>query len=366
MNNPERMTGLDASTLEQAAADARAELSSDAPIAPNPLEDVLKSSNTQQATIDDEDIPDSDFWDGTSGGEEGVAGNTLNDDPVDEQDFDSKLEEAVFKYRAGNKDYELDLNDREALAKKLSMAEGGAKAFSDKARLSRELKAKDAEIAQLRERDELLQKLDKLRGNDRAVVEEYLGKSYEDFEKEAARKYRIREEGTDEERSSLLQQEEISQLRREMDQDKRLRELNDQRSAAELQNAKKIRLKTMTESAFFDRELPTTGDQKMDDKLKQSYWKMSMIDIAEADERGQTIDKKFVDEMFAKKYRTLVHTHENAVETKLKERVTKKKAVDKRQAQLASTENYSTPKGNPEIGNHNPLSFFKEFTKKRK
>lgn len=352
----------------QAAAVAESESGAiDTEAVSGQLEEALfGGGDLPEATIDDADIPESGFWDGESGGADGVRGNVRNEDPADEQDeFEEQLNESVFKYRAGGKDYELNLSDKDALSKKLAMAEGGAKAFSDKARLSREVKSKDAEIARLKEFEEQFRKLDKLKGNDREFVQEFLGKSYEDFEKEAARKYRIREEGTEEEKHSLLQHEEITTLRREMEQDKRLRDLQEKRSVAAEHNAKQARLKTAMEREFFKYELPSSGDEKMDSKRKRAFWTTSYQDVIDAVEGGQKLTNELIAESFEYNNLMLTQTHNVAVETKLKERVVKKKAVDKKQAQLDSQTNYATPSGIPSGEGLNPLSLFKAMKRRK-
>jgi len=366
-------TRMDFSQLEQAAADAKAELveESGGPVAntDTQLEDALTSFDDpagHEATIEDEDIPEAEFWDGQSGKtdiRDNVRNETVGEDAEDT--FEEQLSEQIFKYKANGKDYEFDLANQDALAKKLALAEGGAKAFSDKARLGREVKAKDVEIARLKEYEDLYKKLDKIKGNDREFVQEFLGKSYEEFEKEAARKYRIKEEGTDEERNLLGMQEELAQMRQATESDQRVRKLQEDRSKSQLLEARQTRLKTAMEKEYFKHELPETGNTVYDKKMSEMFWRESNQDVINAISNGDKLTNQLIQETFDNNYNMLYQNHTKQVEKQLKKRVESKRKKDLKQAQVDSQKNYATAKGLPGPEGHNPLSLFKAMKKRK-
>lgn len=367
-------TRMDFSKMEQEAADAKAELVEEsggpAEDTDAKLEEALTSFDDpagHETELKDEDIPESNFWDGQSGNTD-IRDNVLYEkEEVEgaEDTFESQLKEQIFKYKANGKDYEVDLANQDELAKKLSLAEGGAKAFSDKARLGREVKAKDEEIARLKEYEDLYKKLDKIKGNDREFVQEFLGKSYEEFEKEAARKYRIREDGTDEERNLLTMQEELSQMRQSTESDKRVRDLQEERSKSQLLEARQTRLKTAMEKEYFKHELPDTGNAAYDKKMSEMFWRESNQDVINALSNGDKLTNQLIQDTFKNNYNMLYQSHNAQVETTIKKRVETKRKKDLKQAQVDSQKNYATPKSLPSPAGHNPLSLFKAMKSRR-
>ena len=301
-----------------------------------------------EATVD---VPESAFWD------ENVAADS---DDIAEPEPDLEVPHSdgeTLTYKVNGREQTVSLEE----AKKLLSHVGGAKkAFSDKAKMRRQLDKAKAEREELLPYKEAMDKLEKYKDDHDELVRVLTGKSLDDLAQQKAERLRVYEAATPEERQLLdyearMQALEAKQAREIAELERKLQEAEAREYAAE-----EKQLYGKLEREYHKYELPA-ADPAVKNRLGKMLWRNAIADLKEFDEAGYEINEKVIRKAFKDNYSALNNLYGEEVERGMQQKTTAKRIAAKEKAQLASTRNY-TPTIDKDLVGLNPTDLFKKLT----
>jgi hypothetical protein len=282
----------------------------------------------------DLEVPDSDFW--NSGDEEESLEVTPSEvvphEVEEEATVSATPHREIYEFKANGKTIRKELTHEELL-KELSLNEGSRQAFSDKAKLKKELdKIK-------KERDDLQgswDSLEKVKHDKEQLFKLITGEDYEDFIQDEIARRNIMEHGTDTEKRML-------------EQDLRLQEMNRKLAAAEESNkrtahevetkrmsAERAKLESAIDTELSKYELPTTEDPVVTNKLNTILKDSIARDVRRYYQEYGQITKKMVAKAVSDNTKALTGGYKYKAEEELKKVTRAKRADAKSQAQIAA------------------------------
>ncbi len=302
-----------------------------------------EASYTPAVPDGDIDVPISDFWDNKP--QAGApAEEQAEVESVESVDVPAS-DEQIIRYKANGQELEISL---EEARQKLAMAEGGAKAFSKLAQANKRVKELESNLPELQKKAELLDKLEEVKHDWKAVLQIATGQDPEQFLAEAMRKQRILETGTDVEKSQLEREERFAQLERQLRAQEEKQAEIEKREKERLYNAEKSSLKSMLEGEFFKHKVELESEVDSNE-VNEMLWQNSQRKMAkyvkkyQDHPRFQELLPKMVQKSFEEEAGKLKRLATGSVQAKVDEAIKQKKAKAAEQAAIASTSRIAEP-----------------------
>lgn len=248
----------------------------------------LNESLSEEASID---VPGSSFW----GDNESEEPQAEPEEPVMEaaaetDDIPENSDDQIIKVKAYGKEIELGMEDaakrlgvdkdvlsqlpREAVSSALSKIEGANKAFKKAADVNKRLKDLESKYQAAEQKAKLLDKLEEVKHDWKAIVQIATGKDPEQFLAEAMKKQRILETGTEQEKAQLEREERVAELERKLqlqaEKQKEIEEAEKSRSY----NSEKEQLKSLLESEFHKHKFELDNEVDSND-VNELLWQQS-------------------------------------------------------------------------------------------
>lgn len=264
----------------------------------------------------------------------------------------------TIKYKANGEEVEISV---EEAAKKLSMADGARKVFSDNDKLRKTNKQLETENKANREVVELWNKLEAAKDDDRTLYKMITGRDFDSIiQREAQRLLDYRDASPEEQRA--------------MDAERRA-ELAEQRSALRDKDAKKAtdahekeryeiqkgRVFGAMEAEFRKHDLPEGVDPAAGNRLKKMLWRNSIEDMKDLKRSGKPITQSAISKVFSENAAALKAFGRTTETAQVKEEVAKEKVATEK-AKAASTKNYPTSSVDKDMAKKDPLSLFRAMT----
>lgn len=221
----------------------------------------------------DIEVPVNDFWDNADSKNrptEDVEAEPASSDEVTlegTEDVSQPTGETI-SYKANGEEIEISLDEAR---KKLAMSDGGAKAFSKLAQANKELAQYKEEIGSLREKADVLDKLEEVKHDWRAIIQIATGQDPDTFIEDVARKNNILKNGTEVEKAALEREDRLAALERKLAADEKEVETRKQREAEREASAEKQKLKTMLDGEFFKHKF-NLGDDVRSNEVNEMLW----------------------------------------------------------------------------------------------
>ncbi len=304
---------------------------------------ALEAIKEPSALDADIDVPEvSSFWDRATAppkeeeGAEAAPGEEPEAPPSE-----------TIRFKANGEEQEISLEDAR---KKLAMVEGGAKAFSQLAQANKRIKelesANDPDTAK---KVALMDKLESLKHDDRALIQIITGKDPDEYLAELLRKERIRETGTDVDIRTLEREEEFAQLKRELEAQRERQEEHDKRESARLKSSETSELKGLVDQEFFKHKFET-GDETDSNDMNEMLYTQGRHRMSQYVKKYQSHDNfkqllpKIVEKSFTEVAGKLQRLTTGSVQSKVDEAIAAKRQTAKEQAALASTRRLTEPR----------------------
>lgn len=312
-------------------------------LAAQPQADAVDGINESIIQEPDIEVPISDFWDNKPKAEEEVAEEapTL---AVEEEEAASDVSPGeTITFKANGQDVELTLDEAR---KRLAMAEGGAQAFTKLAQANKKVKELESSLPDLQKKAELLDKLEEVKHDWKAVLQIATGQDPEQFMAEAMRKQRILETGSDAEKVQLEKEERLAQLERQLEAQRERQEEIEKRESDRLYKSEKDGLKSLLEGEFFKHKFELESELDSND-VNEMLWAQGQRRMTEYVKKYQDHPKfkdllpKMAQKSFEDVAGKLNRLTTGSVQAKVDEAIKAKKQKAAEQAAVSSTRRIS-------------------------
>lgn len=319
-------------------------------------EAAIESLNEQIAdpTVD-VDVPNT-FWDNMEKPEAEPEAEVAQEEPEATEEVEAEPEVAeepkedvpadqIIRFKANGEEVEMTLEEAK---KQLSMAQGAQKAFNKLDRANKKVKELEAKQQELAEKAALLDKLEEVKHDWKAVLQIATGQDPEQFLAEVMRKQTIRETGTEAERAQLEKEERLAQLERQLEAQRQKQEQLEKLDQERAYGAEKAELKSMLESEFFKNQFKLE-DQEDTDYINETLWQRGQKRMQQYVKKYQdhpkfkTLLPKIVQKSFEEEAQRLKRVTTGSVQAKVEEAIKNKKQKAAEQAAVASTRQLKQP-----------------------
>ena len=297
--------------------------------------DLINSDPRLESDID---VPNT-FWDSTS-----VADEPRSPSEV-KLDLDVPAERQTIKFKANGEEIELSYEDA---AKRLAMAEGGARAFTQLAQANKRVKELESSSADMRHKADLMDKLESLRHDPKKLLEIVTGQDADTYLADQVRKYNIRESGDAREIAQLEKEERFAQLERQLQmQEERQQEL-ETKEEARFMSSEKTRLKGLMDGEFFKHQFKMENpldSNDMNEMLYQDSHKLMAKYVRKYQDhpKFQELLPKIAQKSFEDTASKLTRLTTGSVQNKVDQAIKDKKAVAAERAGVAATRHIAEP-----------------------
>lgn len=339
--------------LEEANAEFAAEIAKD--------QSATESTSTEIPTVSEpeEDVPS--FLDVQDHGDtdEQLLGDV--EDVQTETPQAPSSEDGTLTYTANGKEFSATLEDAK---KALSMMKGARRAFSDRAKLKREVASlkKDAEDgAQFKKYWEEIMAKSK---NPKEAWEALTGQSFDQVLENELQRRQLYANATDEQKQMFEYEDRFNEMqskltRFEDEAARKQRELSEKAS-----DARKQHLSGLMEPVFFEHseKFESMGLSKAElNDVNDMLWNKSIRDMKKAINAGYKPNRAVVKKIFDRNARILLRDNKDQVDQGVKQELARKREDAKTKAQVASTQNYSGPLNMNDLVKKNPKDLFELF-----
>jgi len=265
------------------------------------------------------------------------------DPDTDDSDTDDTAQETaqVIRVKAGGQVHEINMADTERVQQLLSLGLGARPAFAERDKLRKAVSGKDKEIEALKKYKGLWDKLEASKGNREALYEKIFGEKFETAAKAWKDQQDQYESASPEERRLLDLQRKTEAQAREFEERAKTWEERQRDADTKVEQASLKELRAQMLPEFYKYEFSEkVKDQATAAKLNKALWKLA---IAELKEQGDVEDlpAEVVRKAFRDTHDMLWSNAQTSAKQEVKRIVTKKKETAKKQAQVASTRNYT-------------------------
>jgi hypothetical protein len=337
----------------QRLANAVAEVKTVQPAAaaPAPKEAPAPVVNESSAPQHEPKLKESPFWKNISDDEGESA-----DLPAETGDSSSPNPN-VEKIKAGGRTIEVDFSDREAIKKKIELAEGARKWQTERDKAIKRAEAAEKRAAEQARKAEAFAALEEVADNPKELVRRLTGGKldWDSLIERESEKRQLLKDASPEEREAMLKAEKDAETLRRAQQERQALEERLKKLDTEKEEATKARVKSMYEDAFGKVEFSGKIDDPVKaEALNEQLWDTTNARIKrlirqhnEKNPDNQVTPEKLSPEFIRKQFAKTAKIMSEAIDLKVKETVqkstTKKREAAKENAQLASTRNYSEP-----------------------
>jgi hypothetical protein len=313
--------------------------------------DITSDDDIEVPSFLDEDDEDGDIAD--SNGEE-VETEAPESTPPSNED--------VFEYTANGETFSAT---RDEAIKALSLMKGARKAFSDRARLSREKRQwEKKEKPELLKYKEYWEKV--MDDNPHKVFENLTGQKFDDILDKEVKKRQMLEYATPEEKRLIEYEDRISSLTRQQEawkkeQEERQSQFEQQQFQSEVENLNSIA------QPLFDQysEGFSQFSEARQNKLGKMLWRNTIRDVQDAVRDGHKVSRRLVNKLFKDNASAILDGFETKVQEGVQQSIKQHSSQAKAKAQAASQQNYNKVKVGKELTQLNPADLFRQLTRKK-
>jgi hypothetical protein len=226
------------------------------------------------------------------------------------------------------------------------MAEGGAQAFTKLAKANKRMKELESKLPDLEKKAQLLDKLEEVKHDWKAVLQIATGQDPEQFLAEVMRKQRILETGSDAEKASLEKEERLAQLERQLEAQRARQEELEKMEESRTYSAEKDGLKSMLEGEFFKHKFELGNDVDSND-VNEMLWQQGQRRMTQYVKKYQNHPKfkellpKMAQKSFEDVAGKLKRLTTGSVQAEVEKAITMKKQKAAEKAAVASTRRIS-------------------------
>ncbi len=340
--SPEKIQELSGSVVEEADTEDSGDISLEADI----------------------ELPENPFW-GEEGSdqEDAEAPDSDDSEPDAESDVSEDGHSQTIKYKANGEDVELTLEEAQ---KRLAMTDPKVvrKAFTDRTKLRKENEKLASENKELAEYRETWNKLEAVKDDEQKLYEMITGKSFEDFERNAAERKQLFEEASPEEQRAMRAEDRLRQLENKSVAEQKGRDKERTDADKKLFQAEKVQLQGQLEREYHKHATFDEKNPQVANRLKKMLWRNAVADLKDYHESYGKLTSKMVKKAFSDNSAALAAFRGNAEAATVTETATQKKAAAKTKAEEASTRNYSSP--NMDMKGLKPEEYFYKFIKRNR
>ena len=297
---------------------------------------------------EDVDVPDSPFWDNKSEAEEEEQ---LAEPEISKAEQEEVAEDVpavdtqIIKFKANGTEHEITLEEAK---QKLAMAEGGAQAFTKLAKVNKRVKELESSLPELQKKAELLDKLEEVKHDWKAVLQIATGQDPDQFLAEAVRKQRILENGSASEKAQLEKEERLAQLERQLQAQQEKQAEIERREQERAVVSEKDSLKSLLEGEFFKHKFELESELDSND-VNEMLWQQGQRRMTQYVKKYQSHPKfkellpKMAQKSFEDVAGKLQRLTTGQVQAKVDEAIKQKKQKAAEKAAVASTRNIEDP-----------------------
>lgn len=360
--------GMDMEAMAAATEQFKAEM--DTNPANVELSDINESFTEPLGSTEPEiELEDSNFWGNKQ--EEVEIPAELDVDPdaeIEVPEVGVSPSSEPFRYKANGEDVELDISSEVGLAqirKALEREAGMDKAFSQSAKLQKQIKQLQSDMASQNKYKENWDKIEDLKHDRKALLELITGESYEDvMAKEVARKNAY-DLGTEDERRIIDYEQRLQDVEVGHKRDKaRAERLAIEASEAE-SRAFELNLRSSMEREFFKQ---TSGmkfeDAAMGNKVKEAIWTMATNDLKAYQTKYGKLTPKMYQKAFSDNAKMIGNQAQAQIDSGVSKAIENRKKSAKEKAQLSSTRNYGQSLADTDLASLPPDKLFQRMFKR--
>lgn len=316
------------------------------------VSDAQASANMEE-TID---VPDAPFWgegDEQSDDSETASSGEHPETSDSEPQVQDVSPDGTITYTVDGETKTISLAEAQ---KELSLVGGARRAFTDSAKLRKQLSASTKELTESRKFRESWDKLEDLKHEPEKLYEVIMGRPFTEFLKEVEDRVKLYSGASPEEKIALDQESEIRRLRQDVDREKRQRDRDNKKATDDKYEADKTRMQTNLERSFFKHEVKV-DDPQTANEVKEMHWLKSVADLKKLDKQGVEITQKVIDKVYGDNAAVLRSFYSKSADKTIKEQSTKRSETAKSKAQLASVGNVKSSVSK-NLTKQDPLSLF--------
>jgi hypothetical protein len=338
--------------IEQAHNEAMSEVGSEVESPEVSLDSsTAEESSSYQNAMDDSDFDVPSSLDTIESSDEAVDfdSSEFQDEPSQSAPEPSS---DLISYSANGQEFSATA---EEAAKALSLVRGARRAFTDRAKLRRELKALKEQAEQAGVFKQKWEEVMADGATPEQVWEKLTGQSFDQWaDQEIQRATPEEKQLLDYDRNFKALEQRQQQLEAERQQ--REKDLQD--------TAFKARVKYMQSQAtpIFEKYIDqvTAGlSEAASQRRARMYWRESVRDLQDLKQRGYEPTPKLMEQIFRRNAAAIVGGNLDQVQQQVQQVIDQKKETAKEQAQVASTKNYAGPSHNMnDLVKKNPLDLF--------
>jgi len=314
----------------------------------------------------DLEVPSSGFFENEPS-DDGQSSEEISSSVVD----NTPQSGTIIKYKANGKEYEVDLSNEQAkqeIIKKLALAEGARKVFSDKAKMARELKKYQEEVKKSQEILPLWKKLEEIHnsGNNKMLWKAFTGEDFDAMLEREVEKRHLKQSASPEEAMLMEKEEELervkySQRQLEKKLEEKLNLASKQKLEAETQSLKSVLIPEFQKHV----EQFNSYSKPAQNRLKKMLWGTTIDDLTKYAEQGYDVSNpRIFKKVLENNAKALQLLNNKGVNEKVNQVIENKKKEATENAQLASTKNYSNDTDLRELVKMDPKTLFDKMFKK--
>lgn len=306
------------------------------------------------------DVPESNFWDNASPSVE----NEVLPTEIDSVSNDVPDNDQIIKFKAFGQEKELSFEEAgkrlglpteivaglptDAVSTALSKIEGGNQAFSKLAEANKRVKQLESSRSELEKKASLIDKLEEVKHDWKQVLQIATGQDPDTFLKEAMRKQRILELGSDGEKNQLEKEERLAMLERKLEAQRLQQEELSTQEQTRLYGSEKLEMKSLMTDAFNKHKLDL-GNETDSNDVNEMLWDNSRAQMAKyvTKYKDHPKFKELLPKMAQKSFEDVAGKFNRLttgqVQTKVDEAIKNKKQQSQEKAAIASTRRISEP-----------------------
>jgi hypothetical protein len=268
----------------------------------------------------------------------------------------------VVTYKANGQEVSITLDEAgiAELQKKLPLVDGARKAFSDKARIEKELKTQADRVKELEEYKNGWDKLEAVRNDRKKLWKLITGEDYDTALNREIERRSTYENATEAERRLMDIEAEREAEKAELQRLKSERESQTKTAEEKLYEAEKTDFKTKLESEFSKYSAPVEGDPAVANRIKKMLWTSAVADLKAYNKKYGKVTQRMIEKAFGDNAAALQAAYNTTVEKRVQEASGKRQVEAKSKAQEAATKNYAT-KVEDSWKKLDPMSLFRKM-----
>lgn len=266
----------------------------------------------------------------------------------------------TIKYKANGEEVEISV---EEAAKRLSLADGARKVFSDNDKLRKTNKQLVEENKANKEIVDLWNKLEAVKDDERQLYNMITGRNFDEIIRKEAQWLLDYRDASPEEQRAMEAERVAEDAKRSLALRDKDAKKADERREQERYEIQKSRVFGAMEAEFRKHELPEGVDPAAGNRLKKMLWRNSIEDIKDLKRQKQPITASAIARVFAENAAALKSFSRTVETQQVKEEVVKEKVATEK-AKAASTKNYPKTTVDQDIAKLNPLDMFYKLRRK--